>query len=571
MWVLGVHDGFDAGAALIKDGEIIAAINEERLNRCKPYKETFRRVLTQRVAVRAAFPERSIRAVLDLGGVGLADLDAVAILHGTPIDLLKRSFVEMPAKDWRRFVKVAPLLLHDLPARMLSKYFVRSQTLARLRAMGAGSRIEAVDHHLAHAASAFRTSPWESALVIAADMEGELVSTSVWLGTCDGLRRLNCTFFRFGSVGLFYGSVTAACSFAMHEDEWKLMGLAAYGHGNGLDAKLEPALRWNPSDGLPVSDIAHPRFKRQLRRLMANGTRPEDLAAAAQRRVEAVMARTVGYWVERAGVSQVALAGGVAHNVLMNKRIRALDCVSGLHVFPHPGDGGLAVGGALEVSARLRRARGEAAVTRALRHVYLGPSYSDEAIRAACEQKRLPARLSDDVWRETARLLACGKVVGWFQGRMEYGPRALGNRSILVHPGDRKFRDVVNQAVKFRERWRPFAVSVLEEHKHRYLADACTAPFMVLGFDVLPETAREIEATVHVDGTTRPQTVSAETNPTFHRLIRCFHEETGIPAVLNTSFNRAGEPIVCTPSDAIDCFLGSGMDYLVMGNLIASK
>jgi carbamoyltransferase len=573
MKVLGLHDCFDAGAALVVDGALTAAVNEERLNRVKQYHETNRRFLRVfNITTDPAIPAGSLQACLELGDVTLQELDAVALIRVPRSLIVRRRLWEIPRLDPVMALRTAGGLAYDLPNRLASLGNLRRLTGRALRSLGIGTGaagsppLQEVSHHRAHAASALRTSGWREALVVTTDMEGDLISTAVWEARDGVLRRRRHTCYQLASAGVFYGVVTAELGFRMHVDEWKVMGLAAYGDADRLAGAFHRALFFHAPSGMLRSRLEARLLRLWIRHLRWTH-RPEDVAAAAQRRLEEVFCQLVNHWLERTGHRRLALAGGVAHNVKMNARLRSLPGVEEVHVFPHPGDGGLAAGAALEAHARLG---GEPDSVR-LACVALGPAYEDGAIAAAARAAGVALERPGDLGAATARLLAEGRVVGWFQGRMEYGPRSLGCRSILVHPGAAAHRDRVNAAVKFREWWRPFALSVLEEEAHTVLDAAHPSPFMTFSFRVRPEVRSSLAAITHVDGTTRPQTVSRQHLPRYHELLRRFRELTGLPGVLNTSFNRAGEPIVCTPADAFACYLGSGMDALAIGGFLAVK
>lgn len=568
MIVLGIHDAFDSGAALVADGEIRVAVNEERLNRIKYYHEERARFLGLPVVVRSAFPRLAIEEVLRREGLKREQIDVVALPHARPRDFLAAIPARIFAADFRRALGNLPLIAALSLLYAYNKRRLLDSTLRQLRAFGIPpAKARFIPHHLAHAASAYRTSGWNDALVMVVDLEGDLTSTTVWRGRGNRLTPLHETFFPFASAGAFYGCATAAIGFRKHLDECKIMGLAAYGKPGARDA-LAHQLAWDEARGALVSrgTLSFPREDAAL----AARFDKKDLAASAQKRLEEALVPFVQHWMARTGCRRLAYAGGVAHNVIANQRLQEIPGMEALHVFPHPGDGGLACGAALEHWYQHARRR-DGRPSYFLRDAYLGPEYPRERLEAALRKYGLPVRASPDIGDEAGRLLARGLVLGLFQGRMELGPRALGNRSILASPRGAEMKEKVNRKVKFRENWRPFALSVLDECRDEYLEKATDARFMLLGFQVVAEKFESVRSASHVDGSTRPQTVRREECPRYHAIISGFRKHSGIGGVLNTSLNRRGEPICCTPEEAIECFLGSDMDGLILDDFLVEK
>lgn len=535
--ILGIQRGHDAAAALLIDGRVVADAAEERFQRIKHC---------------PGLPSRAIEFCLKQGELAPGDLDLIAVAAARPG---REVYLFRPGE------KGPPL---DLPR------------------FSAGVRAELlpVEHHLAHAASAYFTcgSP-ERFLVVTCDGVGDDTSVALWRGEAGRLTLLE----RHGveaSLGWFYSNVTEALGWWHGDGEGKTMGLAPYGDPapvrgvlDGFHPVFEDGRLVRPHDFGDCYEWTsggamhfHLREAEALRTFVARHG-PEAIAAEAQRVLEQQVSALVFPWLERENTRNLACAGGIFLNVKLNQRIWYSGRVDRHHVFPNPSDAGLAVGAALYAH---HHERPEAPILE-LEDISWGPSFEDVAIEADLKTCGLRAARLDDPAGEAARLLAEGKIVGWFQGRMESGPRALGNRSILMQPGRAENKDVLNQRVKFREGFRPFCPSLPLEAAADYLERSRPEEYMITSFEVRPEKRSRIPAVVHVDGTVRPQTVRRERNPLYWRLLRELGERTGDPVVLNTSMNVRGEPIVCTPLEAVRCFYGSGMDTLVIGSWALTK
>jgi carbamoyltransferase len=558
MLTLGINYSqmHDSSACLVRDGELDFAVAEERISRAKHD---------------ARFPQNAIRACLDFGRVKAAELDEVcfgwqaagaAFRH----DLKCYATGKMPAT----YLNGLNSLLHFLSmrhqgggARRFAQIF--GATEARMRF---------VDHHQAHAISAYAYSGFADAAVVVMDGRGAWEATSIWRGH-DGRLEHVLTIPFPDSVGYFYSEFTEYLGFHRNSDEWKVMGLAPYGKpGVDLRAFIEPE--------------AGP-YKVNARRLVANGAGPfaeivkklgpsraaeseiderhKDVAYAVQDACEIAMLSAVKLALEKTKSRNLCLAGGVALNSKANGKILASGLVENMFVQPAASDDGVALGAALAPYLD----RGGHLPSKAMRHAYLGPEFNDEAIEQALRTYKLKYQRARDVAAEAAELLSNGKILGWFQGRMEFGPRALGSRSILADPRDPEMNAKVNNAVKFREWWRPFAPSMKKEAAAEYLESATDSPFMILTAQVKLEKRAIIPSVTHVDGSTRPQTVEKEINPLYWRLIDEFGKRTGVPVIMNTSFNLRGEAIVHTPTDAVRTFFSSGMDTLVIGSFLVQK
>jgi carbamoyltransferase len=575
MRLLSYFHGIDPAAALVVDGRVIAYVEEERLLRNKHAANIF--------------PIRSIEACLKLGGLALRDVDAFVYGWDAPRyasgemarfyeDVNARFPPDAATRRWQQRnvgLFAPPSLRRTLESNLVKHFGIRPEEVPPLHFY---------PHHRTHAAAAFWLSPFDEALVLTVDGSGDSDCTTVWRGkgaTLDALHRIEIPH----SLGWFYAAITEFLGFDAYDGEYKVMGLAAYGRENlAVRAKLEqivkPGLRGFDYEVDPgyIHHGPHTfsdRFTDALIELMGMPPRQgprkiepihEDIAYEAQRVLEESVLRLVSHFARETGLRTLCVGGGVGLNVKMNSRLHRSDLFDHVWAFPIPNDSGLSIGAAVGHEVDATGARPPA-----LAHVYLGPSFTDDDIENQLQQCGLAYRRPDDLAAATADLLAAGKVVGWFQGRMEGGPRALGGRSILADPRNIAARDRVNAAIKFREYWRPFCPSLTVESAERYLNKPDAAPFMILAFEATDRAAQEAPAVVHIDHTVRVQTVDAQTNPRYHALLRAFEAKTGVPIVLNTSFNVKGEAIVCTPRDAIRCFAATGLDALAIGAFIVEK
>jgi carbamoyltransferase len=566
MNILGITDGITCGAAALQDGRILAAVNEERIVRKK---------------MAYGFPSEAIREVLRLAGWSPKDVSRVAVatcdnyfspgirewdgwfegrrdgsLRGTIFDL---------ASVLGAAGSVPPLksLYFKARAPIFAQRRARISDMLR-EEFDVTARPSFLNHHYAHAACAYYTSGFEDALVVTLDGGGDGASSHVYEVRNGRFRRLN-EVSSYDSLGNYYAYITAVCGFKAQKHEGKITGLAAYGEPRYLDV-LEDLISHRDGHirnvGKLVFRSALPAIKERLPR----NYRREDLAASVQVHSERIVADYIGHWLRRTGLRDVALAGGVFANVKINQRVHEIENVERVFVYPAMDDGGLAVGAAL-----LTCHGGQAAVPAALSHVYLGPEYGDRAIEKLLAATDFPHRYCDNVEPEIARLLAEGHVVARFNGCMEYGPRALGNRSILYTPTDPSVNEWLNKDLK-RTEFMPFAPSTLYEEAHRCyeaLEGAETpARFMTITFQCTDWMRKRCPGVVHLDGTARPQLVRREDNPSYYAIIDEFRRLTGLPTVINTSFNIHEEPIVCSPEDAIRAFRIGHLDYLAMGNVL---
>ncbi len=563
----------NASAALLEEGRIVAAADEERFTREK---------------FTGAFPREAAQFCLQRGGIELGDVDWLAF-YWNPWRGIPQRVLRMAGSLPHSLAFFQPrqpgdaAIRGDFPSwrNMVNVAAVARRTLAQ---PAARFRRRFVEHHLAHAASAYYCSPWDDALILSLDGTGECTTTLAARGRGGRIEKLRETPYPH-SLGVLYGALTQFLGYKIYQDEWKVMGLAALGTPRYADqvrrmVRVEGG-RFRLDLGCFNFQYADkgvwfgPRFAE----LFGPPRRPEepiegerfaDLAASFQRVTEEVGLALVRDLVKTGGGSRkLCLAGGVALNAVLNGKILAETDVEEVFVQPAASDAGAALGAALYLHHTLPGARR----TPPLRDVYLGPEFSEEEIVTALQGSGLLFEKPSGLEAAVAELLAAGKVVAWFQGRMEYGPRALGNRSILADPRRAAMKETVNSQVKFREAFRPFAPAVLAERAGEYFAMPAGGafPFMTVVLPVRAEKRGVIPAVTHADGTARLQTVERAVNPRLHALLEAFDRLTGVPVLLNTSFNLAGEPIVCTPADAISTFRHSGLDALVLGDYLCRK
>lgn len=571
----------DVSAILVRSGEIVSAVEEERFRRVKHW---------------AGFPSDSIRTCLEMAGVTPREVDHFAISRNPRANLLRKAIFTLskrPSLDlvWDRIRNVSRV--RDVANRLSEELGVKSADVRR--------KMHWVEHHPAHLASTFFVSPFDEAAVCAIDGFGDFVSTSMAVGRGRTLRVIKRTYFPH-SLGILYLAITQYLGFVKYGDEYKVMGLAPYGEPeyvdllrrlihleSGGDFELDLSYFRHHTDGVSMTwDDGEPTMGRvytsRLEQLLGPArkhdepleARHEAIAASLQILFEEAAFHILNDLYERTGLSQLCLAGGCAMNSVMNGKIRERTPFKEIYIQPAAADNGTALGAAFyvwhQVLGNTRRFYMEQA--------YWGPAFSDDEIGVelkakgyALEEQGCQVKKIDDgeqLCRWTAERIADGKIVGWFQGRMEWGARALGNRSILADPRRHDMREIINTKIKLREKFRPFAPSILEESLHDYFVGAVPDPFMMQVYPVQPEKRAVIPAVTHVDGSGRLQTVNRQANPLYWGLLRAFEKQTGIPVILNTSFNE-NEPIVLRPAEALDCFLRTKMDVLVMGKYVLEK
>jgi carbamoyltransferase len=583
--VLGISAFYhDSAAALIEDGRVVAAAQEERFSRKKHD---------------SRFPRHAIRYCLEAGGQGIGGVDDV-VFYDKPFlkfERLVETYLAFPPKGFGSFRMAIPLWLRE-------KLFLKDLLRKELKAIGGGGWNGSLlfsEHHLSHAASAFFPSPFEEAVVLTMDGVGEWATTSATVGRGNRLEVHKEIHFPH-SLGLLYSAFTYYTGFKVNSGEYKVMGLAPYGEPRFKDAILERLIDVKP-DGSFRLDMSYFDYCTGL--TMTNGRfnelfgapprKPEelltdfhmDLAASIQAVTDEIVLRLTRSLREETGIRNLCLAGGVALNCVANGKVLREGYFDQVYIQPAAGDAGGALGAAL-VGYHLQRGQGRKANGDAMRGAYLGPEYSQSDIEARLRKAGARFEVVDDarLIATSAEDLAQGKAIGWFQGRMEFGPRALGNRSILGDPRSPTMQKTLNLKVKYRESFRPFAPSVLRERVSDWFEMDSDSPYMLLVADVVGRRRREmtaeenrlfgidklnvprsdIPAVTHVDYSARVQTVHHDTNPRYHALLSEFERRTGCPVLVNTSFNVRGEPIVCTPEDAFRCFMGTDLDVLAVGN-----
>ncbi|MGB9599850.1 MAG: carbamoyltransferase [Myxococcota bacterium] len=558
MYILGISAGMhDSSAALIKGGRIICFAEEERFIREKH---------TGKV------PLNAIRFCLDYAKISPQEVSAIGFF-------------------WKPFKGLGRRLLNSIKYSKNPLYIINKKqpgyllTMLKIpyilrREFGFVCPFYNLDHYLCHIASVLLTSPFESSAFLIADGNGELQTI------CGGISKKEKTniviqnFFPY-SIGLVYMSITEYLGFKGNSDEGKTMGLAPFGttrfvekfrkiiHANG-DGKIDINLRYFDYH-YSKKEFVTPLFEKEFGPRRKNGEGLEnhhrDVAFAIQSVTEEILIHILEVLKKRVDISKIALGGGVFLNSVVNDKIRRNFRETKIFIPPWVNDAGAAIGAALILSQRLDKDFQRQYQP----SCYLGPEFSEREIEDSLNKFGIKYYRSNDIFTETANEIANGKIIGWFQGRMEAGPRALGNRSILADPRKREMKDILNLKVKHRENFRPFAPAVLLENADEYFDIDIESPYMLFACPVRPNKTGLIPSVVHIDNTARIQTVSRESNERFYNLISAFDRLTGIPVVLNTSFNIAGEPIVCTPEDAIKSYLTSEIDVLVMGDFIARK
>jgi len=590
--VLGISAFYHDSAAAITDGQTVcAAAQEERFTRIKHD---------------AAFPHEAIRSVLEQSGITLEALDAI-VFYDKPFlkfERLLQTYVALAPKGLASFSKAMPVWMRE-------KLFLKNVIVKELNKLMPGydgANLRFTEHHFAHAASAFFPSPFDEAVVLTLDGVGEWATSTVAIGKGKSLEIKKEIHFPH-SLGLLYSAFTYHTGFKVNSGEYKLMGLAPYGEPRFAELILDKLIDVR-SDGSFRLDMSYFDYATGLRMTNkkfdalfgATVREPEselltqfhmDLAASIQRVTETIILKIARSLSDQHGIENLCLAGGVALNCVANGKLLRDGAFPNLWIQPAAGDAGGAVGAALAV------AHGEFGIARSpakpdgMKGAYLGPAFDQVAVEKALKESGARYEIVSDEERTalTARALVDGNAVGWFQGRMEFGPRALGGRSILADPRDPKAQSTLNLKVKFRESFRPFAPSILREEVGNWFDIDCDSPYMLLvadvekklrkdmtkeeselfGIEKLNVPRSEIPAVTHVDYSARVQTVHRETNPEYYDLIAAFKDLTGCPILVNTSFNVRGEPIVGSPKDAFHCFMGTGIDMLVCGNAVLWK
>ena len=566
MYTLGISCYYhDSSAAILKDGKVIAAVEEERFSR-KKFDDDF--------------PKQAINWCLKESGISSKNLDSVAF-YDKPVLKFERlldNYIAVAPRGLYSFLDVIPKWLHK-------RLWVKDEISKHLKDFN--GEIIFPEHHMSHAAHAFFTSPFDEAAILTVDGVGEWTTAS--FGTAhDRTIKLTNDIRWPHSVGLFYSAFTYFLGFKVNEGEYKLMGLSAYGKPKYYDLIMENLVDVK-NDGSIHLNMKY--FSFTYDKVMTNqkfsvlfGIPPRkedskaeqihyDIAASAQLVLEDILLKMVNHVHKKTGMTNLCFGGGVALNGVANYRILKEGPFENLHIPPSPGDGGSAVGCAqyLYYCHDKNKRMIEDNVERIKNNIFVGPSHSNDEIKSFLDINKIDYKFleTNSLLQTVAKLIVEGNVVGWYQGKMEWGPRALGNRSIIADPRNAKMKDILNEKIKHRESFRPFAPCILEEYTSEYFDVDVPSPYMLLVAPV--KKPEKIPAVTHVDGTARLQTVSKDINLLFYNLITEFHKITGIPVLINTSMNVRGEPIVDTPEQAYNMIVKTDMDYIVMGDYIIKK
>jgi len=572
MRILGITDHIISGAAILEDGKVTAAVNEERVVRRKMI---------------MGFPRKSIQKVLELAKIRPDQIDCVAIASKRGHFL--NDYVEFDAGTFgisRGLVKDLfmslgsglSFLRNDVPILEKLYYELREPAYAHRRNMikkvlrdefDVAAPVEFVEHHFAHACSAFYSSGYRDSLVATMDASGDGSSSHIY-HVKNGRWQLLHRVASFDSLASYYAYVTHICGFKAGKHEGKITGLAAYGKDAYRDI-FEKLICFRDGTVVNSGRLFYRSALKKIRDALLLDFSKKDLAATIQLMSEEIAANYIRHWSQKTGEHNVSLAGGLFANVKINQRVHEVPGVKSLFIHPAMSDEGLAVGASLALNY-MKSPEPAALSTRCFDHVYLGPDYSDSEIHKLLGAEGVKYEQHSRIEDRIARLIADGYVVARFAGKMEYGPRALGNRSILYRPDDSSVNDWLNKNLK-RTEFMPFAPSTLAEDADHYFTglDGAreTARYMTITFNCTEQMRKECPGVVHVDYTARPQLVSEQDNPSYYRIIRAFRKLTGHSSIINTSFNIHEEPIVCTPEDALRAFKIGHLDYLALGSFIA--
>ena len=566
MYNLGISCYYhDSAAAILKDGHVIAAVEEERFSR-KKFDD--------------GFPNMAIDWCLQEAGIRPEQIDSVAF-YDKPIlkfDRLLDNYLTVAPRGLYSFLDIIPRWIHK-------RLWIKDDIKKHLK--GFRGEIIFPEHHMSHAAHAFYTSPFEECAILTIDGVGEWTTTSFGTAQNNSIKLTDDIRWPH-SVGLFYSAFTYFLGFKVNEGEYKLMGLSAYGKPKYYDLIMKELIDVK-DDGSIHLNMKY--FAFTYDKVMTNdkfselfGIPPRkknekteqihyDIGASAQKVLEDVILMMANHIHKKTQMKNLCFGGGVALNGVANYNLLKNGPFENIHIPPSPGDGGSAVGCAqyLYYIHKKNKRTVEQDSERIKNNVYVGPSFSNDVIKSFLEENNIDYEYlqREQLLQNTAKLISDGSIVGWYQGKMEWGPRALGNRSILADPRDAKMKDILNEKIKHRESFRPFAPSILEEYVSEYFDIDITSPYMLFVAPV--KKPEKIPAVTHVDGTGRLQTVSKQSNPLYYDLINEFYKITNIPVIINTSMNVMGEPIVNTPEQAYNMIKKTDMDYIVMGNHLVSK
>ena len=567
MYSLGISCYYhDSAAAILKDGHVVAAVEEERFSR-KKFDD--------------GFPRMAIDWCLKEAGITPEQINSVAF-YDKPVLKFERlldNYIAVAPRGLYSFLNVIPKWLHK-------RLWIKEEIKKHMR--GYQGNIIFPEHHMSHAAHTFFTSPFDEAAILTVDGVGEWSTSSFGSAENTSIKLTNDIRWPH-SIGMFYSAFTYFLGFKVNEGEYKLMGLSAYGKPKYYDLILNEILDVK-NDGSLHLNLKYFAFtydkvmtNQKFAELFGIPRREEnvkaeqihyDIAASAQKVLEDIMLKMVNHVHKKTGMKNLCLGGGVALNGVANYRILKEGPFESVHIPPSPGDGGSAIGCAqylYYIHKKQRRIIVQDHAKRIQENVYVGPSFSNDEIKSFLEENNIDYEYltREQLLQTTAKLISEQNVVGWYQGKIEWGPRALGNRSILADPRDSKMKDVLNEKIKHRELFRPFAPSILEEYVSEYFDLTIPSPYML--FVAKVKKPDKIPAVTHVDGTGRLQTVSREANPLYYDLINDFYKITGVPVVVNTSMNVRGEPIVNTPEQAYAMIIKTEMDYIMMGNYMIQR
>jgi carbamoyltransferase len=572
MYTLGINAAFhDPAATLVKDGVVLAAAEEERFTHIKHGKRPIPFSTYE-------LPYNAIDFCLKTAGIRLTDIDHIAYSFDPNLLLGKHKdapTIEIPLKtgasklseEWMNpwdslflssIVNAPGHLVDGVPLHLSARFKGATHT--------GPYQWHFVNHHLSHAASAFLPSPYQKAAVLVLDGRGELATTSYWLGENNQLELLGEVHMPH-SLGLMYEQMTTYLGFLHSSDEYKVMALASFGKPVYAD-HFRSLITMGDNGQYTIAPL---QLVEQFGPAREKGGPLEakhyDIAHSLQVVLEETVLQLLTWLHQKTGADYVCMAGGVALNCVMNARLRDKGPFDHIWVQPAAGDAGTALGAAMWIDAQQRQSNDR---VYEMEHAYLGPSFSDDEIETFLKWSKLPYKKLTHVAEEVAEYLAQGNIIGWFQTGMEFGPRALGARSLLAAPFPAEMQAKLND-LKDREDFRPVAPVVLEEYADQWFVNARKSPFMLFINDVIPEKAQYIPAVRHTDGTARIQTINEAQNPMYYQLIQAFYQKTGVPILINTSFNTRGEPIVCTPRDAVESFWTSPLDALIIGSFMLEK
>jgi len=572
MYTLGINAAFhDSAACIIKDGQLLAATEEERFTHIKHGKRPVPFSTWE-------LPYHAIDYCLKIAGIHINDVDHIAysfdpyqLIHGqykgkSTINIPFEPSLDPVNQDWLNVWD--PLFLSSIinAVGQLNDGWPHHLQQRFIGANVPREKWHFVDHHVAHAASAFNCSPFENAAVMTVDGRGEQATTTYSVGNGHDLKRIGQVNFP-NSLGLLYEEITTHLGFLHSSDEYKVMALASYGKPEFVNDFRE-IIKVGPNGQYTIEN------KNFVERFGPKRLRHEEFTAhhfniahSLQLVLEETLLKLTDWLQKETGEDNLCMAGGVALNCVANARIRDRGAFKNIWVQPASGDDGTALGAALWIDAQQREATTRDFV---MEHCYWGPEYTDAEIEKWLKLWKVPYRKLNNIAEETADILIQDKIIGWYQGRMEFGPRALGSRSILASPINPAMQQRLNE-VKDREDFRPVAPVVLEEEAGNWFENASYSPFMLFIYDVKPEKADQIPAVRHTDGTARIQTVNERQHKNYYDLLKAFQRKTGVPVLVNTSFNTLGKPIVCTPRDAVECFWSSPFDALVIGSFVIEK